>query len=124
MLQKLNLSLSCITGILNPKEMIAKDPQSLYPAFDIKDLPKSLLLGSCGMPGNTAYFGFLEICKPKSGETVVVNGAAGAVGSLVGQLAKLAGCRVVAFAGSDEKCQYLRNDLGFDKVYNYKMVSR
>jgi len=61
----------------------------LMKAHDIGDLPASYLLGACGMPGNTAYFGFLEICQPKEGETVLVNGAAGAVGNLVGQIATL-----------------------------------
>ena len=75
------------------------------------------------MPGNTAYFGFLELCQPKAGETVVVNGAAGAVGSLVGQIAKIKGCHVVGFAGMDEKCDFLVNALGFDKAYNYKTVT-
>jgi len=93
----------------------------------VPDLPsglsQSLLLGVCGMPGCTAYFGFLEICQPKSGETVVVNGAAGAVGSLVGQIAKIKGCHVIGFAGSDEKCQTLLNKYGFDKAYNYKKTS-
>ena len=91
-------------------------------APDLKGLSPSLLLGACGMPGNTAYFGFLEICQPKKGETVVVNGAAGAVGSLVGQIAKLKGCRVIGFAGTDEKCQLLVKKFGFDKAYNYKTV--
>lgn len=72
------------------------------------------------MPGNTAYFGFLEICQPKEGETVVVSTAAGAVGSLVGQIAKIKGCRVVGITGSDEKCKWLINDLGFDAAINYK----
>jgi prostaglandin reductase 1 len=72
------------------------------------------------MPGNTAYFGFLEICQPKEGETVVVSTAAGAVGSLVGQIAKIKGCRVVGITGSDEKCKWLTNDLGFDAAINYK----
>ncbi|XP_043216218.1 prostaglandin reductase 1-like isoform X1 [Amphibalanus amphitrite] len=86
---------------------------------DLGDLPTSYALGSCGMPGNTAYFGFLEICKPKEGETVVVTGAAGAVGSLVGQIAKIKGCRVVGFAGTDDKCAWIRQ-LGFDVAINYK----
>lgn len=68
---------------------------------------------------NTAYFGFLEICKPKEGETVVVTGAAGAVGSVVGQIAKIKGCKVIGIAGSDEKGQFLK-ELGFDHSINYK----
>ena len=90
------------------------------PAPDLPGgLSKSLLIGSCGMPGNTAYFGLLEICKPKAGETVVVSGAAGAVGSLVGQIAKIKGCNVVGFAGSDDKCSWLKS-IGFDHAFNYK----
>ncbi|VDI13944.1 prostaglandin reductase 1 [Mytilus galloprovincialis] len=69
----------------------------------------------------TAYFGFLEICKPKKGEVVVINGAAGAIGSLVGQIAKIKGCKVIGFAGDDEKCKWMK-DLGFDFAYNYKKV--
>lgn len=70
--------------------------------------------------GATAYFGLVEIGQPKSGETVVVSGAAGAVGSLVGQIAKIHGCRVVGTAGSDEKCRWLTDELGFDGAINYK----
>lgn len=77
-------------------------------------------LGVLGMPGMTAYFGFLDIGNPKTGETVVVSGAAGAVGSLVGQIAKIKGCRVVGVAGSDEKINYLIKELGFDAAVNYK----
>nr|CAI5870067.1 unnamed protein product [Callosobruchus analis] len=69
---------------------------------------------------NTAYFGFLEICQPKEGETVVVSGAAGAVGSIVGQIAKIRGCKVIGIAGSDEKGKWLVNELGFDHFINYK----
>lgn len=90
----------------------------VLPSFG--DLPLSLGLGHLGMPGNTAYFGFLEICKPKAGEVVVVSGAAGAVGSLVGQLAKIKGCKVIGIAGSDEKCAWLTNEMGFDHAINYK----
>merc|ERR1712223_701058 len=64
--------------------------------------------------------GLLDLCQPKPGETVVVNGAAGAVGSLVGQIAKLKGCFVIGFAGSDKKCEFLTKELGFDKAYNEK----
>ncbi|CAH0723232.1 unnamed protein product, partial [Brenthis ino] len=87
---------------------------------DLQGLPESLGVGAIGMPGATAYFGFLEICQPKSGETVVVTGAAGAVGSLVGQIAKIKGCKVIGFAGSDKKVQWLEKELGFDKAINYK----
>ncbi|XP_045032342.1 prostaglandin reductase 1 [Daphnia magna] len=80
----------------------------------------SVGLGAVGMPGNSAYFGFLEICKPKHGDVVVVSGAAGAVGSLVGQIAKIKGCHVIGFAGSDEKVKWLTDELGFDNAYNYK----
>jgi NADPH-dependent curcumin reductase CurA len=82
--------------------------------------PVSTALGILGMPGLTAYFGLLEIGKPRAGETVVVSGAAGAVGSIAGQIAKIKGCRVVGFAGSDEKIAWLRDDLGFDAAFNYK----
>ncbi|XP_073408551.1 prostaglandin reductase 1-like [Dendrobates tinctorius] len=85
-------------------------------------LPKSLAVGTVGMPGLTAYFGLLEICKPKKGDVVLVNCAAGAVGSIVGQIAKLKGCKVVGSAGSDDKIQYLK-EIGFDEAFNYKTVS-
>ncbi|KAF6327953.1 prostaglandin reductase 1 [Rhinolophus ferrumequinum] len=84
-------------------------------------LPLSLMLGTVGMTGLTAYFGLLDICGAKSGETVLVNAAAGAVGSVVGQIAKLKGCKVVGAAGSDEKVAYLKK-LGFDFAFNYKTI--
>ncbi|KAH9640713.1 hypothetical protein HF086_007284 [Spodoptera exigua] len=90
-----------------------------YKLPNLKGLSNSLGVGAVGMPGLTAYFGFLEICKPKAGETVVVTGAAGAVGSLVGQIAKLKGCKVIGFAGSDDKVKWLE-EIGFDKAINYK----
>lgn len=86
------------------------------------DQKLSTAVGILGMPGATAYFGFLELCLPKEGETLVVNGAAGAVGSAVGQIAKIKGCRVVGFAGSDEKVEYLKK-LGFDEAFNYKTIT-
>ncbi|SFJ09579.1 NADP-dependent oxidoreductase [Thermoflavimicrobium dichotomicum] len=82
--------------------------------------PASLALGVLGMPGLTAYFGLLDIGQPKAGETVVVSGAAGAVGMVAGQIAKIKGCRVVGIAGSDQKVQYLTQELGFDAAINYK----
>lgn len=69
---------------------------------------------------NTAYFGLMEICKPKSGETLVVSGAAGAVGSHVGQLGKNLDLKVIGIAGSDAKCKWITEDLGFDSAINYK----
>ncbi|XP_023380941.1 prostaglandin reductase 1 isoform X1 [Pteropus medius] len=84
-------------------------------------LPLSLALGTIGMPGLTAYFGLFDICGVKGGETVMVNAAAGAVGSTVGQLAKLKGCKVVGAAGSDEKVAYMKK-LGYDVAFNYKTV--
>jgi NADPH-dependent curcumin reductase CurA len=85
--------------------------------------PLTTALGLLGMPGLTAYFGLLDIGRPVAGETVVVSGAAGAVGLVVCQIAKLKGCRVVAVAGSDEKNEYLTNDLGVDAAVNYKTSS-
>ena len=77
-------------------------------------------LSVMGMPGMTAYFGLLDVLKPKENETLVVSGAAGAVGSLVSQIAKIKGCRVIAIAGTEEKCNWLKNDLKVDGVINYK----
>jgi NADPH-dependent curcumin reductase CurA len=82
--------------------------------------PVTTALGVLGMPGMTAYFGLLDVGKPKAGETVFVSGAAGAVGSLVGQIAKIQGCRVAGSAGSDEKVEYLLNEAGFDAAFNYR----
>jgi NADPH-dependent curcumin reductase CurA len=82
--------------------------------------PVSTALGVLGMPGLTAYFGLLDIGLPKEGETVVVSGAAGAVGTTVCQIAKIKGCRTVGIAGSDEKNEYLRKELGVDVALNYK----
>ncbi|CAB3385250.1 Hypothetical predicted protein [Cloeon dipterum] len=93
-----------------------------YKLPDFHGLSPSLALGVLGMPGNTSYFGFLELCKPKAGETVVVNAAAGAVGMHVGQIAKIKGCRVIGFAGSDDKVEWLKKEIGFDAAYNYKTV--
>lgn len=93
--------------------------QKLDPAI----APVSTALGVLGMPGMTAYFGFLDICKPQPGETVLVSGAAGAVGSLVGQIAKIKGCRAVGIAGADPKIGWLVDELGFDVAFNYKTTS-
>ncbi|MGB7413103.1 MAG: NADP-dependent oxidoreductase [Thermosynechococcaceae cyanobacterium] len=91
--------------------------QKLEPSDSI---PLSYYLGILGMPGQTAYCALLDIGQPKSGETVVVSAASGAVGSVVGQIAKLKGCRVVGVVGSDEKCQYIVKELGYDEAINRK----
>jgi len=99
--------------LLNEKTpMISKVPLSKEQA--------SQALGVLGMPGMTAYFGFYDICKPKAGQTLVVSGAAGAVGSYVAQLGKIEGCRVIGIAGTDEKNEILRKELGVDATINYK----
>jgi NADPH-dependent curcumin reductase CurA len=92
----------------------------LLTKVDASRAPLSCFLGCLGMPGRTAYFGMKEICAPKPGETVVVSAASGAVGSVVGQLAKAWGCRAVGIAGGKAKCDYVVNDLGFDACVDYK----
>ena len=91
--------------------------------IDPEIAPISTGIGILGMPGLTAYFGLLEVGQLHDGETVFVSGAAGAVGSVVGQIAKIKGCRVVGSAGTDEKIAYLLDELGFDAAFNYKNVT-
>ncbi len=102
------------------KSMIS--PAKGLQKIDTKIAPASYYLGILGMPGLTAYFGLMDIGKPKAGETVVISGAAGAVGMVVGQIAKLQGCKVIGIAGSDEKIKLLKEGYGFDNVVNYKTV--
>lgn len=108
--------------VYTAKQLQEGSAEMISPLPDLQDLPKSLSLGAVGMPGNTAYFGLLELCKPQAGETVLVNAAAGAVGSIVVQIAKLKGCRVIASAGSQDKCAWVKQ-LGADHVFNYKTKS-
>ena len=96
----------------------AQKPESLTLLRDNVD--PSLYLGPLGINGLTAYFGLLEIGKPKEGETVMISAAAGSVGHLVGQIAKIKGCKVIGVCGSDEKCNTLVEELGFDSAVNYK----
>jgi NADPH-dependent curcumin reductase CurA len=86
----------------------------------VPSVPDSAFLGVLGVTGLTAYFGMTDIAKPQSGETLVVSAAAGATGSVAGQIGKIHGCRVVGIAGSDEKCKWLVEELGFDAAINYK----
>jgi NADPH-dependent curcumin reductase CurA len=98
-------------GLSNGQELRKLDP---------KIVPISTAIGVLGMPGMTAFVGLMDIGRPKPGETVVVSAASGAVGAVVGQLAKVKGCRAVGVAGSAEKCRYVVEELGFDACINYK----
>lgn len=108
-----------ITGMLPWKEYTTTKADTLR-KIDTSLGPITTSLGILGMPGLTAYFGLMDIGQPKNGETLVVSGAAGAVGSTVVQIGKIAGCHVVGIAGSDEKLAYLKNELNVDEVINYK----
>ncbi len=108
-----------VEGMLGWQEYAAiegRDLRKIDPAL----APISTALGVLGRPGLTAYFGLLDICQPHRGETVVVSGAAGAIGMLVGQIAKLKGCRVLGVASSDAKISWLMDELGFDAAFNYR----
>jgi len=107
-----------VVGVLGVQEYAVAKGKGLT-KVDPKLVPLPVYLGTLGMPGMTAYFGLLEIGQPKAGETVVVSGAAGAVGQVVGQIAKIKGCRVVGIAGGADKCAYLRS-IGFDAAIDYK----
>ena len=108
-----------VTGILAWQLYSTAKAKDLV-KIDSKLKPVTTTLGVLGMPGLTAYFGLLDIGRPREGETVVVSGAAGAVGMTVCQIAKIKGCQVVGIAGSDEKNQYLERELSVDKTINYK----
>lgn len=95
-------------------------PQTVSPMGDTGPVPVVDAFSVFSLVGPTAYFGLLEVGQPKAGETVVVSAAAGAVGSIVGQIAKIKGCRVVGLAGTAEKCAWIRDDLGFDAAINYR----
>ena len=110
---------SYVTGGWGVQQYAAVDPKTLI-KVDVSISPLSTYLATLGMPGMTAYFGILDTGMPKAGETVVVSGAAGAVGSVVGQIAKIKGCRVVGIAGGKDKCNYCINELGFDDCVDYR----
>lgn len=88
--------------------------------LDLDVAPVETWIGALGMPGLTAYFGLFDVLRPEPGQTILVSGAAGAVGSVVGQLAKAHGCRVIGVAGGEEKCRWLTEDLGFDEAIDYR----
>lgn len=108
-----------VVGYQGVQEYAVSDGKGVH-KVDANLAPLSYYLGVLGMPGMTGYFGLLKSGEPKSGETVVISGAAGAVGGLVGQIAKIKGCRVVGIAGGAEKCQFLIDELGFDAAIDYK----
>ncbi|MCX7891541.1 MAG: NADP-dependent oxidoreductase [Burkholderiales bacterium] len=108
-----------VVGALGWQEYAAADAGAVT-KVDTKLAPPSVYLGALGMPGVTAWTGLIDICRPKAGETVVVSAASGAVGSVVGQLAKAHGCRAVGVAGGAKKCAYVTGELGFDACIDYK----
>jgi NADPH-dependent curcumin reductase CurA len=110
---------SHVVGSLGWQQFAVSDGDGLM-KVDPKLVPLSCYLGVAGMPGATAWIGLLEHCKPLAGETVVVSAASGAVGSVVGQLAKMQGCRAVGIAGGRQKCDYVVSELGFDACVDYK----
>ncbi len=108
-----------VQAMLGWAEMGVSDG-TLLRKLDTTHVPLSAYLGSVGMPGMTAWYGLTQIMQPKPGETLVVSAASGAVGSVVGQLAKMRGCRAVGIAGGKEKCDYVVKELGFDACVDYK----
>lgn len=108
-----------VNGVVGVQDYFCGEPRGFY-KVDPSRAPLPLYLSALGMTGMTAYFAFLDVGQPKEGDTVVISGAAGAVGSVVGQIAKIKGCRVVGIAGGAEKCQLLIDELGFDGVIDYK----
>ena len=108
-----------VVGALGWAEMGVSDG-SLLRKVDTTHIPLSAYLGVVGMPGMTAWYGLTQIMAPKAGDTILVSAASGAVGSAVGQLAKLRGCRAIGIAGGPEKCAYVVNELGFDACVDYK----
>jgi NADPH-dependent curcumin reductase CurA len=108
-----------VRGMLGWAEFGVADGRALS-RVDTRKIPLSAYLGVVGMPGMTAWYGLNKVIEPKAGETVVVSAASGAVGSVVGQLAKMAGCRTIGIAGGTDKCRYVTEELGFDACIDYK----
>jgi NADPH-dependent curcumin reductase CurA len=110
-----------VRGMLGWSEYAVSNAQGIA-KIDTRHIPISAYLGAVGMPGMTAWYGLNKIMEPKPGETVVVSAAAGAVGSVAGQLARIAGVRVIGIAGGPEKCRHVTEDLGFDACIDYKQA--
>ena len=108
-----------LTGWGGVQQYNVTNGEGYYPV-DTNLAPMPMYIGTLGMPGMTAYFGILEVGKIKEGDVVLVSGAAGAVGSVVGQIAKIKGCTVIGIAGGKEKCDYLVDELGYDGAIDYK----
>lgn len=108
-----------VSGQVNWQEYVVGTPATLWTPLPF-GVPLPTCLNVLNVTGLTAYFGLLDIGRPRSGETVLVSGAAGATGSVAGQIAKIKGCRVVGIAGSDEKCEWVTRELGFDSCINYR----
>ncbi len=108
-----------VAGMFGVQEFAVVDSNAAL-RVDTKMAPLERWIGGLGMPGTTAYFGLLDVGDPKEGETLVVSAASGAVGSIVGQIGKLKGLRVVGIAGGPEKCKYIVDELGFDAAVDYK----
>ena len=111
-----------VRGMLGWAEYGVADGRALS-RVDARKIPLSAYLGVVGMPGMTAWYGLNKVIEPKAGETLVVSAASGAVGSVVGQLGKLAGLHVVGIAGGPEKCRYVTEELGFDACIDYKLAA-
>ncbi len=109
-----------VSGMIGWQDYLLTDGTGLSTLPNMPGIPLTAFLGLFSHIGLTAYYGLLDVGKPKAGETLVVSAAAGATGSLVGQIGKIKGCRVVGIAGSDDKCQWLVDELGFDAAINYK----
>jgi hypothetical protein len=112
-----------VMGIFGWQDYAAAEEGQVMRRVLERDLPLSASLGVLGLNGLTAYFGLLDVCRPKAGETVVVSTAAGAVGSAVGQIAKIKGCRTVGVAGGAEKVRHCLDEFGYDAAIDYKAVS-
>jgi NADPH-dependent curcumin reductase CurA len=108
-----------VSGMLGVQEYVVSNGDGLT-KVDTSFAPLPVYLSALGMPGMTAFFGLLDVGQPKSGECVVISGAAGAVGAVAGQIAKVKGCRVVGIAGGAAKCRYIVDELGFDASIDYK----